>query len=69
MIGGCGFHSEAVGGKPLSDDLAAFEGATGSAVLVAAPSSVGKDADADTECAAVDSPGEWSTARPLPMEP
>ena len=40
------------GGKPLSGDLAAFEGATGSAVLVAAPSSVGKDAHADSECAA-----------------
>jgi len=45
------------------------KGATGSAVLVAAPSSVGKDADADTACAAGDSPGEWSTARHFPVEP
>jgi transposase len=56
-------------GKSLSGDLAAFERATGSAVFVAAPSSVGKDADANTKCAEVDSLGEWSTARYCPVEP
>src|SRR5712691_8027437 len=30
---------------------------------------VGKDADANTKCAAVDSSGEWSTTRHRPMEP
>jgi hypothetical protein len=48
---------------------AAFEGATGSAVLVEAPSSMGTHAHANTECAAVDSLGEWSTTRPLLVEP
>jgi hypothetical protein len=42
--------------------------ATGSAVFVAAPSSVGSHADANTECVAVDSLGEWPRARPLPVE-
>jgi len=60
----CGFDSEAAGGKPLSGDLAAFQGATRFAVLVTAPSSVGTRADANTECAAVDSLGEWFTTRP-----
>src|SRR4029077_18408375 len=65
----CGLDSEAADGKPLSGDLVAFQRATGSAVLVAAPSSVGSHADANTECAAVDRPGEWSPPRPCPMEP
>ena len=45
------------------------QGATGSAVFVAAPSSVGTNADANTKCAAVHSPGEWSTTRYCPVEP
>src|SRR6202035_940010 len=65
----CGVDSEAAGGKSLSGDLAAFEGAAGSTGLVAASSSVGTHADAGTKCAAVDCPGEWSTARHLPVEP
>ena len=60
---------EAADGKPLSGYLAAFEGATRSASLVTAPSSVGTPADANTKCAAVDSLGEWSTTRPLLVEP
>src|SRR4029077_9760416 len=63
------FDSDAAGGKPLSGDLVAFEGATRSAVLVEAPSSVGAHADASTECTAGDCLGEWSTARPLAVEP
>jgi len=53
----------------LSSDLAAFEGATRSAGFVAAPSSVGTDADANTKCAAGDCLGEWFTTRSLSMEP
>ncbi len=37
--------------------------------LLRSPSSVGTHADADTECTAVDSPGEWSTTRHRPVEP
>jgi hypothetical protein len=37
----CGVDSEAAGGRSLSGDLAAFEGAAGSTGLVAASSSVG----------------------------
>ena len=47
------------GGRPLSSDLVTFEGATGSAGLVAPPSSVGTPANANTECAAVDCFGEF----------
>jgi transposase len=54
--------------KPLSGDLAAFAGATRSTGLIAAPSSVGTHADANTKRAAVDCFGEWSTTRPLSVE-
>ena len=64
-----GSDSETAGGRPLSGNLVTFQGATGSAVLVAASSSVGTDADASPKCAAVDCLGEWSTARSRPVEP
>ena len=50
----CELDSKAAGRKPFSVDLAAFEGSRGSASSAATPSSVGTDADADTECAAGD---------------
>jgi hypothetical protein len=65
----CRFDSEAAGRKSLSGDLVTYQGATGSAVFVAAPSSVGTHADANTKCVAADSPGEWSPPRHRPMEP
>src|SRR5208283_5172835 len=65
----CGLDSEAAGGKPFSEDLAAFEGATRSAGLVAASSSVGTHTDANTKCSAGDCLGEWSTTRSLAVEP
>src|SRR5208283_6168280 len=46
-----------------------FERATGSAGFGTAPSSVGKDADANTKCAAVDSLGEWFTTRSRSVDP
>jgi len=58
----------AADGKPLSGDMAAFEGAIRSMGLVAAPSSVGTHADANTKRAAVDCFGEWSATRPLSVE-
>ena len=63
-----GFDSEAVGGKPLSFDLAAFEGASGSARLIATPSSVGTDANASAERAAGHCLGKRATARSVAME-
>lgn len=64
----CGLNSEVAGGKSLSGDQAAFERATGSAVFVAAPSSVGMHADANTKCAADDCLGEWFTMGSLSVE-
>ena len=59
---------EAAGGKPLSGDLDAFQGATGSAVFVAAPSSMGTHADANPKCAASHCSGEWSPTRIFPVD-
>ena len=63
-----GFDSEAAGGKPLSVDLTAFEGASGSARPVAAPSSVGTDAKASAECAPGNCLGKRATARSVAVE-
>jgi hypothetical protein len=49
-------------------DLAAFEGASGSAGLIATPSSVGTDANASAERAAGHCLGKRATARSVAME-
>ena len=50
-------------GKTVSEDLAAQQGTTRSAGLVAASSSVGAHTDANTKCAAGDCLSEWVAAR------
>jgi hypothetical protein len=74
----CGLDSETAGGKSLSGDLAAFEGATGSAGLVAASSSVGTHANALQSIALANGlrrgPSLWSqagqhTIASLPLAP
>ena len=63
-----GFNSEAAGGKTLSVDLAAFQGASGSARLIAASSSVGTDAHASAERAPGYCLGKRATARSVTVE-
>jgi hypothetical protein len=63
-----GIECRVAGGRPLSGDLAAFKGTTRSTGLVAAPSSVGTDADPNTKCAAVYGLGEWFATTNLVVE-